>query len=415
MSMIRRAICLARISVRQQIAVVNHREFHAGGVQCANNVPKGLSYSVPMPPFSTLESLGLDNSRQKAETVTFGSSEVLEGTTESPAITSIALSTDGRIEQKRVKEIKIKKFKPRGPHLRWYRRPIHDHLWKGRPLRNLTVAKRKTGGRNITGRLTARNVGGGHRRRLRLVDFHRNEPGSQTVIRIEYDPGRTAHIALISHDKTKALSYILAADGLRSGDHVESFRAGIPMDLRATMSGNHDPAILASRTIRPGNVMPLSMIPLGTVIHCVGLRRNQKGQLCRAAGSSARLTAKDEDRNRAIVRLKSGEERFVHIEACATIGTVSNAEHQFYQIGKAGRSRWLGRRPHVRGMAMNAADHPHGGGRGKSKGNVKSKSAWGTLAKGYKTRRGKKHINHQKVRDRPRGKKKILQPLLVQL
>ncbi|KAK9454838.1 translation protein SH3-like domain-containing protein [Dipodascopsis uninucleata] len=318
---------------------------------------------------------------------------------------------DYTIRRQKVSRLEIYKPRPKTPGLRWLRRPIHRHLWKGRAIKALTIAKRKTGGRNVTGRITARHIGGGHKRRIRMIDFQRTDPGQQTVIRIEYDPGRTAHIALISNDNTQRLSYILAPNGLRSGDKVESFRPGIPEDLRQSMQDRVDPAVLGARTNALGNCLPLFMIPIGTVIHNIGLHVNSPGVLCRAAGSFGRLLSKDSDNNLATIRLKSGEERFVPLDACATIGVVSNAEHQYRSLGKAGRSRWLGRRPHVRGMAMNAHDHPHGGGRGKSKGNVPSKSPWGTLAKGYKTRRAK-NVNKMKVRDRPRGNRPN-PPLLI--
>ncbi|KAK7203173.1 translation protein SH3-like domain-containing protein [Myxozyma melibiosi] len=310
----------------------------------------------------------------------------------------------GKIARKDVKSVKIKKKKPISPGMRWYRRPIHEHLWKGRPIRKLTIAKRKTGGRNHTGRITQRHVGGGHKRRLRIVDFDRTKPGANTVVRIEYDPGRTAHIALLHNEVTKELSYILAPEGLRSGDRVESFRAGLPKELTTAADGQQlDSALIAARTNQLGNCMPLSMVPIGTVVHAVGLYKGKPGVLCRAAGASARLLSKDEDRQLASIKLKSTEERWVPLDACATIGSVSNAENLFTSLGKAGRSRWLGRRPRVRGVAMNANEHPHGGGRGKSKGNKPSQSMWGTLAKGYKTRRGKKHQNKYKIRSRQRG------------
>ncbi|QLQ78284.1 hypothetical protein HG537_0A05310 [Torulaspora globosa] len=302
------------------------------------------------------------------------------------------------------KEItQMKKLKPVSPGLRWYRSPIYPYLYKGRPVRALTVAKRGKGGRNHSGRITVRHRGGGHKRRIRLVDFSRTEPGQQTVQRIEYDPGRTSHIALLKNNKTGKLSYIIACDGLRAGDVVESYRQGIPQDLLREMGGKVDPAILSVRTAQRGNCLPISMIPVGSIVHNVGITPVGPGKFCRAAGTYARIISKIPEKRKAIVRLQSGEHRYVSLEACATIGIVSNIDHQNRSLGKAGRSRWLGIRPTVRGVAMNKCDHPHGGGRGKSKSKKLSMSPWGQLAKGFKTRRGKNQ-NRMKVRDRPRGK-----------
>lgn len=302
------------------------------------------------------------------------------------------------------KEItQMKKLKPVSPGLRWYRSPIYPYLYKGRPVRALTVAKRGKGGRNHSGRITVRHRGGGHKRRIRLVDFARTEAGKQTVQRIEYDPGRTSHIALLKNDRTGKLSYILACDGLRAGDVVESYRQGIPEDLLREMGGKVDPAILSVRTAQRGNCLPISMIPVGSIVHNVGITPVGPGKFCRAAGTYARIISKIPEKRKAVVRLQSGEHRYVSLEACATIGIVSNIDHQNRSLGKAGRSRWLGIRPTVRGVAMNKCDHPHGGGRGKSKSKKLSMSPWGQLAKGFKTRRGKNQ-NRMKVRDRPRGK-----------
>lgn len=302
------------------------------------------------------------------------------------------------------KEItQMKKLKPVSPGLRWYRSPIYPYLYKGRPIMSLTEAKRGKGGRNHSGKITVRHRGGGHKRRIRLVDFSRTEPGQQTVERIEYDPGRTSHIALLKHNTSGALSYIIACDGLRAGDTVESYRKGIPQDLLNEMGGKVDPAILSVRTAQRGNCLPISMIPIGSIVHNVGITPIGPGKFCRAAGTYARIISKTPEKRKAIVRLQSGEHRFVSLEACATIGMVSNIDHQNRSLGKAGRSRWLGIRPTVRGVAMNKCDHPHGGGRGKSKSKKLSMSPWGQLAKGFKTRRGKTQ-NRMKVKDRPRGK-----------
>ena len=299
----------------------------------------------------------------------------------------------------------MKKRKPISPGSRWYRTPIYPHLYKGGPVRALTLAKRSTGGRNNTGHITVRHRGGGHRRRIRTVDFFRWDAGEQLVERIEYDPGRSAHIALLRNLQKGTLSYVLACDGLRQGDKIESFRRGIPDSLLKEMGGKLDPAILSVKTAQRGNCLPIEMIPIGSVVHNVGITPIGPGKFCRAAGTYARIIAKLKDKNKAIVRLQSGEHRYVSLKACATMGVVSNIDHQNVSLGKAGRSRHMGRRPHVRGVAMNKSDHPHGGGRGKSKSNKLSMSPWGQLAKGYKTRRGKNQ-NRMKVKDRPRGKDK---------
>ncbi|KAI9932931.1 hypothetical protein ASPWEDRAFT_47325 [Aspergillus wentii DTO 134E9] len=315
----------------------------------------------------------------------------------------------------------LRSYKPRTPGIRHLRRPINDHLWKGRPVQKLTFPKRGQGkgGRNNTGRVTMRHRGGGHKRRIRTVDFERAAPGPHVVERIEHDPGRSAHIALLRSQETKRLSYVLAAEGMRAGDVVQSYMPGIPDDLWKSMGGAVDPGVLAARTAWRGNCLPLHMIPVGTLIFNVGLRPGKGGQLCRSAGTFATVIAKGgggqqpaqsqfqegaeaeeqkpltqrekQKQKRAAehitIRLQSGEVRLIHKDCCATVGVASNANYQYSQLGKAGRSRWLNIRPTVRGLAMNAADHPHGGGRGKSKGNVDPKSPWGLPAKsGYKTR-----------------------------
>ena len=222
-----------------------------------------------------------------------------------------------------------------------------------------------------------RHRGGGHKRRIRTVDFHRMEPGPHTVERIERDPGRSGHIALVNNDLTGRKSYILASDGLRAGDVVHSYRTGIPEDLLASMGGVIDPGMLAAKTAWRGNCMPLHMIPVGTVIHALGTKPGSKAKYCRAAGTYATIISKEEDnealREKAtkkslsgkkldidmkklmvIVRLQSGEVRRLARDAPATVGVVSNPNWQDRQLGKAGRSRWLGIRPTVRGVAMNA-------------------------------------------------------------
>ncbi|KAF2089003.1 ribosomal protein L2 [Saccharata proteae CBS 121410] len=308
--------------------------------------------------------------------------------------------------------IQLKSYKPRTPGLRHLRRPVNDHLWKGRPLRRLTFPKKGQGkgGRNNTGRVTVRHRGGGHKRRIRTVDFNRKEPGRQVVERIEYDPNRTAHIALLKNEGTGKLSYIIAAEGMRAGDTVESYRSGVPDHLIESMGGSVDPGLLAAKTAHRGNCLPLHLVPLGTQIYCVGTTRNKGAVFCRSAGTYATVINKDESEDKKVqsvaVKLQSGETRRFDPSVCATIGVASNPHHQFAQLGKAGRSRWMGRRPSVRGLAMNAADHPHGGGRGKSKGNVHPVSPWGVPAKGgYKTR-GKRNRNIYVIQERPRNQGK---------
>lgn len=302
--------------------------------------------------------------------------------------------------------VKMKKPKPISPSLRWYRWPQYDYLHKGRPVKALTLPKKKHGGRNHHGRITVRHRGGGFKRRIRLVDFFRNEKGNHEVVRLEYDPNRSAHIALIRSEETGGLSYINACVGLRAGDKVESFRQGIPQRIIDSLGGETDPGILATHIAKKGNCMPLSMIPLGSIVHNIGATKLGPAKFCRSAGTYGRLFEKIPEKQRAVVRLQSGEYRYVALDACATLGVVSNPDHQHRSLGKAGRSRNLGIRPRVRGVAMNKVNHPMGGGRGKSKGNKIPQSPWGTPAKsGYKTRRGK-NINKMKVRDRPRGNKK---------
>jgi ribosomal protein L2 len=253
----------------------------------------------------------------------------------------------------------MKTFKPRTPGLRHLRRPINDHLWKGKPYRRLTFAKTGQGkaGRNNTGRITVRHRGGGHKRRIRTVDFSRMAPGKHTVDRIEYDPNRSAHIALITNSQTNDKTYIIAAEGLRAGDSIESFRAGIPDDLIQSMGGTVDPGMLAAKTVFRGNCLPVHMIPLGTQVHNVGSMSGKGAVFCRSAGTFATVISKEEKGKKmksVILKLQSGEVRKVDMDACATVGIASNPHHHFRQLGKAGRSRWLGIRPTVRGLAMNA-------------------------------------------------------------
>lgn len=302
--------------------------------------------------------------------------------------------------------LELRRYKPRTPGIRHLRRPVNDHLWKGRPVKSLTFPKKghAKGGRNSTGRVTVRHRGGGHKRRIRALDFRRAAPGPHYVERIEHDPNRSSHIALLTSQLTKKQSYVIAAEGMRAGDVVQSYRSGIPKDLWESMGGSIDPGVLAAKTAWRGNCLPLHMIPVGTLIYNVDIKPSRGGQLCRSAGTFATVITKigeaqatdaarreeaeqmlteSERRTRerlanyVTIRLSSGEIRLIHKNCCATIGVASNANHQYRQLGKAGRSRWMNIRPTVRGLAMNAKDHPHGGGRGKSKGNVDPKSPWG--------------------------------------
>lgn len=309
----------------------------------------------------------------------------------------------------------LRTYKPRTPGVRHLKRPINDHLWKGRPFLPLTFPKKgmAKGGRNNTGKITVRHRGGGAKRRVRTVDFHRWLPGSHTVERIEYDPGRSAHIALLTEDATEKKSYIIAPEGMRAGDVVQSYRSGIPQDLLDSMGGVIDPGILAAKTAHRGNCLPLHLVPVNTPVFNVGSHPKGGAVFCRSAGTFAVVESKEDEMREdgvrvmtgkyVTVRLQSGEIRKVSKDACATIGVASNPHHHYRQLGKAGRSRWLNIRPTVRGVAMNKVDHPHGGGRGKSKGNRHPTSPWGTPSKGgYKTRR-KSNINKWVVVPRVRN------------
>lgn len=261
----------------------------------------------------------------------------------------------------------LKKFKPTSPGRRFQSTLDFTELSRGRPEKSLTVGMRSTGGRNNQGRTTSRYMGGGHKRLFRIVDFRRDKTGvTAKVAAIEYDPNRSARIALL-HYADGEKRYILAPDGLKVGAEIVSG----PM-----------------ADILPGNALPMKGIPLGTTIHNIELKRGRGGQLVRSAGAAAQLMAKEG--GYAQVRLPSGEVREVHIECYATIGQVGNLEHENVSVGKAGRSRWLGRRPHVRGVAMNPVDHPMGGGEGKTSGGRHPTSPWGWKTKGAKTRNNKR-------------------------
>jgi large subunit ribosomal protein L2 len=261
----------------------------------------------------------------------------------------------------------IKTFRPRTPARRYYSVASFADLTKKAPERKLTEHQTATGGRNHYGRITSRFRGGGHKQRYRIIDWKRNRIGVPgRVAALEYDPNRTARIALLHYaDGVKA--YILAPDGLKVGDTVVSSR-------------NAD--------IKPGNAMPLRYVPLGTVVHNIELKIGKGAQLVRSAGAAAQVIAKEGDWGQ--VRLPSGEIRKVHLDCRVTIGQVSNLEHANITLGKAGRSRWLGRRPHNRGVSMNPVDHPMGGGEGRTSGGRHPCSPWGQLAKGKKTRHNKR-------------------------
>ena len=260
----------------------------------------------------------------------------------------------------------VKRYKPTSPARRYYETPDIRGLAKKRPEKGLTESKHSTGGRNHNGRITSRFRGGGHKRRYRTIDFRRNKVGVPAkVASIEYDPNRSARIALL-HYADGEKNYILAPDGLNAGDQVLSSR-------------NAD--------VKPGNAMPLRFMPLGTIIHNIELKPGKGGQLVRSAGVAAQLMAKDG--GYAQVRLPSGEVRMIHLDCRAAVGQVSNSDHAKFSLGKAGRKRWLGRRPHNRGVTMNPVDHPMGGGEGRTSGGRHPCSPWGQLAKGLKTRRNK--------------------------
>src|SRR6201993_3416139 len=279
----------------------------------------------------------------------------------------------------------LKSFRPLTSTQRFKQTPAYNEITKDRPERSLVEPLKKTGGRNNRGRITSRHIGGGHKQKYRVIDFKRRLRGVEaTVEAIEYDPNRSARVALLTY-KSGEKSYILAPNGLEVGAKV-----------------------VAGDNVAPdlGNALPLKAIPLGTVVHNVELNPGRGGQIARSAGQQAILS--NREAGYALVRLPSGEIRRIHQNAYATIGQVGNVEHMNVSSGKAGRSRWLGRRPHVRGMAMNPIDHPMGGGQGKSKGGGGRHhpvSPWGQLAKGFKTRRKHKGSDSVIVERRKHRKK----------
>jgi large subunit ribosomal protein L2 len=260
----------------------------------------------------------------------------------------------------------LKTYKPVTPSLRNLVQIDRKLLWRGGPEKTLVKGLSKTGGRNNYGRITTRHIGGGAKSRYRIIDFKRNKDGIfATIERIEYDPNRTAFIALVKYEDGD-LAYILAPQKIQIGDKVVS---GVGSDIKV------------------GNAMPLSLIPVGTYVHNVEMKPGKGGQIARSAGASVKLVSKLS--GQAQLKMKSGEVRIVSLECRATIGVVSNPDHQNINYGKAGRSRWLGVRPTVRGVAMNPVDHPHGGGEGRTSGGRHPVTPWGKPTKGKKTRRNK--------------------------
>ncbi len=265
----------------------------------------------------------------------------------------------------------VKKLKPDTPSRRYMSISSFEEITKAKPERSLTVALRKTGGRNNLGRITSRRRGGGHRRRYRIIDFKRNKFDIVGNIEsIEYDPNRSSRIALVKY-KDNEKRYIIAPDGLKVGNKIISSKENIPF--------------------KTGNTTVLGNIPDGMLVHNIELKPGKGAQMARSAGTYARVMAKE--KNMITLKLPSGEIRMVLDSCLATIGIVGNKTHENIKIGKAGRSRWLGKRPKVRGVAMNPVDHPHGGGEGRTSGGRHPVSPWGTPAKGYKTRNKKKTSN----------------------
>lgn len=264
----------------------------------------------------------------------------------------------------------IVKAKPTSAGRRFVVRVVTDGLHKGEPFAALVEKKAKTGGRNNVGRITTRHKGGGHKQKYRMIDFKRDKDGiAGRVERLEYDPNRSAHIALVLYADGER-RYILAPKGLE---------AGMPV-----LSGTDAP-------IKPGSAMPLRNIPVGTQVHNIELKPGKGGQIARSAGASAQLVAREGDY--ATVRVRSGEMRRIHSDCRATIGEVGNSEHNLRSLGKAGAKRWRGVRPTVRGVVMNPVDHPHGGGEGRTSGGRHPVSPWGMPTKGYKTRSNKRTDN----------------------
>ena len=264
----------------------------------------------------------------------------------------------------------LQKAKPTSAGRRFKVKVVKPDLHKGSPYAPLLVKKSKTGGRNSAGRITTRHRGGGHKQHYRIVDFRRDKTGIPSrVERLEYDPNRSANLALLLYADGER-RYIIAPKGVKVGDRLESG---------------------SEASISNGNCMPLRNIPLGSLIHCVEMKPGKGAQRVRSAGGSAQLAAREG--NYATLRLRSGETRKVHVDCCATLGEVGNVEHSLEKLGKAGAKRWRGVRPTVRGVAMNPVDHPHGGGEGRTSGGRHPVSPWGVPTKGYKTRKNKRTSN----------------------
>ena len=276
----------------------------------------------------------------------------------------------------------IKKYKPTSPGRRFMTTETFDDITRSEPERSLLAPLSKSGGRNNNGRVTTRHQGGGHKRRYRIIDFKRDKDGVPAkVAHVEYDPNRSARIALL-HYADGEKRYIIAPRGLRVGDTVES---GPKAD------------------IKPGNALPLDAIPTGTTVHAIELQPGRGAQLARSAGTSAQLQAKE--RGFGVVRLPSGELRRIRLDCRATVGEVGNSDHSNIDGGKAGRTRWRGIRPTVRGTAMNPVDHPHGGGEGKTTAGRHPVTPWGVPTLGYRTRKSGKRSDKYIIRGRKRGKR----------
>jgi large subunit ribosomal protein L2 len=271
----------------------------------------------------------------------------------------------------------IQKCKPTSPGRRFVVKVVNPDLHKGAPVRALTRTKLRSGGRNNSGKITVRHVGGGHKQKIRLIDFLRDKFNVPAVVeRLEYDPTRTAHLALLKYADGE-WRYIIAPKGVKAGDEL--------------VSGQESPIV-------PGNALPLRNIPVGSIVHCVEMRPGKGAQLARSAGASVQVMAREV--SYVTLRLRSGEVRRVQSDCMATLGEVCNSEHNLGSLGKAGAKRWRGVRPTVRGVAMNPVDHPHGGGEGRTSGGRHPVSPWGKPTKGKKTRSKKKPSSKLIVRRR---------------
>ncbi|KAJ3116860.1 hypothetical protein HK098_006465 [Nowakowskiella sp. JEL0407] len=305
-----------------------------------------------------------------------------------------------RLETKFYKVINnMKVYKNTSNGQRRRRMPTRFHLHKRSCIKRLSFGKRSTGGRNHHGRITIRSRGGGHKKRVRNVDFYRNTPGPHMVVRLEYDPNRSAELCLLRNLSTNGFSYVIRQQDVNVGDVLFSWRSGVPDEIEQDESSTNqqnqgivvDHFVSRSKMIQKGNCLPLHAIPVGTIISCISLRPGGPAKLCRSAGTYGQLlsvgTPNAQGKIYANVRLQSKEVRLFDINCCATIGPIGNSDHHNRIYGKAGIMRHKGWRPSVRGIAMSPYDHPHGGGR-KSKGNKAPRSPWGWKTKGWKTNRG---------------------------